>query len=77
MEEEWVNPSEDFVKLFSTRVYSGRFTQSVKDQFTQITKRAFHEFVSEHVNKRLKSALEGSEAASVSSGEPAPPDRSS
>lgn len=58
LEEEWGNPSEDFVKLFSGRVYSGRFTQTVKDQFTQITKRAFHEFVSDHVNRRLKNALD-------------------
>jgi hypothetical protein len=34
--EEWVNPSEEFVRLFVGRVYSGRFTQAIKDQFTQI-----------------------------------------
>ncbi len=57
--EEWVNPSEKLVKLFARRVYSGMMTQSVREQFTAITKQALHEFVSERVNERLKSALEG------------------
>ena len=60
--EQWINPSEDFVRLLATRVYSGRMTQTVKDQFTQIAKRAFQEFVNDRINERLKSALEGSAA---------------
>ena len=60
--EQWMNPSEDFVRLLATRVYSGRMTQTVKDQFTQIAKRAFQEFVNDRINERLKSALEGSAA---------------
>ncbi|MBN2562652.1 MAG: type I restriction enzyme HsdR N-terminal domain-containing protein [Phycisphaerae bacterium] len=61
--EEWVNPSEEFVRLFVGRVYSGRFTQAIKDQFTQIAKRALHEFINGRVNERLKSALETSEGS--------------
>ena len=60
--EQWMNPSEDFVRLLATRVYSGRMTHTVKDQFTQIAKRAFHEFVNDRINERLMSALEGSAA---------------
>ncbi len=56
--EEWLNPSEEFVKLLTNRVYDGRLTQSVKEQFVAITKRAFQEFVSDRVQKRLTSALE-------------------
>ena len=58
LSDELSSPSEDFVKMFCCRVYSGRFTQAVKDQFTEITRRALQEFVSERVNMRLKSALE-------------------
>src|SRR3972149_3871031 len=57
--DELLSPSEDFVRLFCSRVYSGRFTHAVKGQFTEITKRALQEFISERVNMRLKSALEG------------------
>jgi len=56
--EELINPSEDFVRLFATRVYRGRMTQAARSQFTEITKQAFHQFVSDRVNERLKSALE-------------------
>lgn len=74
LNEEWVNPSEDFVRLFAGRVYAGRMTQAVREQFTEITKKAFHEFVTRKVNDRLQSALEGgtshsSEAEELDEGE--------
>jgi hypothetical protein len=55
--EEWVNPSEEFVRLFAGRVYQGRLTQTTKEQFTEIVRRAFHQFVNAKLNERLKSAL--------------------
>lgn len=56
---EWMsNPSEDFVRLLSTDLLTGRrFTPAVKDQFTLITKRAFEQLVSERINERLKGAM--------------------
>ena len=56
--EEWVNPSEDLIKLLASRVYSGRLTQGMRDQFAEIVRIALHEFVSDRVNKRLQSALD-------------------
>ncbi len=64
--EEWINPSEDFVRLLATRVYRGRMTQAVREQFSQITKQAFHGFVSDRINERLKSALERETSSEVS-----------
>lgn len=58
LSEEWLNPTEEFVRLFASRVYDGRMTQTVKDQFTEITRKAFQAFVNDHINRRLKSALE-------------------
>ena len=57
LNEEWLNPSEEFVRMFANRVYAGRLTQAVREQFTQIVKRAFHEFVNGRVDERLQSAL--------------------
>ncbi|MCA9212431.1 MAG: type I restriction enzyme HsdR N-terminal domain-containing protein [Planctomycetales bacterium] len=57
LREEWTNPSDEFVRIFASRVYQGRLTQSTKDQFTDIVKRAFHGFVTDRINERLKSAL--------------------
>ena len=55
--EELGAPTEDFVKLFAKRVYSGMLTQSIRELFTTITKKAFTQFVNETINERLKSAM--------------------
>jgi len=61
--EEWTNPSDEFVRLFASRVYQGRLTQTAKDQFTNIVKRAFHSFVNDRINERFKSALKAGSAS--------------
>jgi len=53
-----VKPSDDFVKFFASRVYSGRITQNVLEQFQGITKRSLKQFISEEISKRLKSVLD-------------------
>ncbi len=55
--EELAAPSEEFVRLFTSRVYNGRMTPAVKQQFTDLVKRALHLFISERLSDRLKSAL--------------------
>ena len=52
-----VSPSEEFVKLLVGELRASRFTPAVKEQFTQITKRAFEQFILERINERLKSAM--------------------
>ncbi len=74
LSEELINPSEEFVKMFAARVYDGKMTKTVKEQFTAITKRAFNEFVVERVQKRLTNALErvgNADLSSVDEGAPA------
>ena len=57
LSEELGAPTEDFVKFFAKRVYSGVLTQSVRELFTLITKKAFNQFISETINERLKLAM--------------------
>ncbi|MEZ4863243.1 MAG: type I restriction endonuclease [Caldilineaceae bacterium] len=57
LSEQLQDPSEDFVRLFVSQVYAGRMTQSVKEQFTEMTRRAFRQFINDRVQERLKSAL--------------------
>lgn len=45
--EQFENPNEEFVKFFGKQVYDGVFTQSIKEQFTELTRRAFPQFVNE------------------------------
>ena len=50
-------PAEEFVRFFASQVYSGRVTQSVRDQFSGLVRRAFRHFINDQINERLKSAL--------------------
>lgn len=57
LSEQMDAPSEEIVRFFTGKVYSGAKTQRVMAQFTDITKRALNQFVNERINERLKSAL--------------------
>ena len=58
--DEYEKPSDEFVRLLTTRVYNGSFRSSVKEQFAGLVERAFRDFVRDRVNARLKLALDGS-----------------
>ena len=66
--EQMQEPSDEFVKFIASQVYGGRMTQSVREQFAQLTKQAFKQVVNEQINERLKSAL-ASESTPVQSSE--------
>lgn len=50
-------PSDDWIRFFTTRVHDGSFTQKVREQFTSLVEKASRQFLTESVNDRLKSAL--------------------
>jgi len=50
-------PSDEWVKFFTSRVYEGAFTQRVRQQFTGLVSKAAQQFLTERVNDRLKTAL--------------------
>ena len=55
--KEVQNPSPDFVKYFAKQVNDGPITQKVLELFTALTKKSFHQYIGEEINKRLKTAL--------------------
>lgn len=57
IENEINQPSTDFIKLFANKVYSGRLTSNVLDEFNVIVSKAFSQFISEKVNDRLNLAI--------------------
>ena len=75
-------PSDEWVKFFTARVYEGSFTARVREQFTGLVGKASKQFLTEQVNDRLKTALgagvappaQESESNEVSSGEVAESD---
>ena len=55
--EQLQAPSYDFVRLFAGGVYSGRLTEKVMGEFTELVSKAFTQTISERVNDRLNAAL--------------------
>lgn len=54
---ELTNPSNEFVKLFANKVYAGRLTEKVMEEFKDLVQKGFNQFVSEKINDRLNAAL--------------------
>lgn len=61
MDGELRSPSDDFVKFFASQVYSGRLTPPVREQFLELTSKAFKQFINNKINDRLKEAARLSE----------------
>ncbi len=52
------DPDPEFVTYFAKQVYtSGPVTQKIRDQFSDLLKRGFNQYLSDRINERLKSAL--------------------
>jgi hypothetical protein len=67
---EFKEPTPEFVKLLTQRVYDGRFTQGVQEKFAGLVDKALRQFLNDRVNDRLKTALGSGEAPAI----PAVPD---
>ncbi len=65
-------PTDEWVKFFTAKVYEGSYTQKVRDQFTSLVTKASRQFLTESVNDRLKTALgagmnQGGDSSTVAS----------
>jgi len=71
LSDQWTSPSYDFTRFFASRVLSGRrkLTKARMEQFGEITKRAFQQFVRDRITDRFKSALEREEVPQPPAGE--------
>ncbi|BDZ50305.1 hypothetical protein GCM10025867_25460 [Frondihabitans sucicola] len=54
---EFREPADDFIRLFTSRVYEGSITMKVREQFTGLVTKASKQFLNDQVNDRLKTAL--------------------
>jgi hypothetical protein len=50
-------PSEEWIRFFVNRIYEGRTTQRVVDQFRPLVAKALGQYIGDQVNSRLKTAL--------------------
>jgi hypothetical protein len=59
MNIQFETPDEEFIRFFFKAANPGaHFTASAKEQFAKFVQKAFHQFISERVSDRLRSALE-------------------
>jgi hypothetical protein len=54
---EFNNPSPEVVRHFTKQVYPGMVTPKVLDQFTQLIKKSFQQYINDLITDRLKTAL--------------------
>lgn len=54
---ELTNPTQDFVKYFASKVYPGKVTSRIMEQFTILTKKSVQQYISDLITDRLKTAL--------------------
>ena len=57
LSQELQNPTDDFIRLFLNKTYSGRLTQNVVDKFKPILKKSLNNYISELMNEKIKAAL--------------------
>ncbi|WP_115789701.1 type I restriction endonuclease [Arthrobacter silvisoli] len=54
---QFKDPEDEWVKFLTARVYTGPYTQKVREQFTVLVAKAAKQFLNDQVNERLKKAL--------------------
>jgi hypothetical protein len=57
LQNEFNQPSPDFVKLFAKQVYPSVVTAKILEQFTNLTKKAIQHYINDIITERLKTAL--------------------
>ncbi|SDY65386.1 type I restriction endonuclease [Hymenobacter psychrophilus] len=56
-DEQFTQPSTDFINFVSKQVYDGVLTPKLKDQFSALVHRSFHQFLNDKITMRLRSAM--------------------
>lgn len=55
---ELVKSTPEFTRFFASKVYSGRLTERVMEQFGELVHKAVNQLISDKVNDRLQNALD-------------------
>lgn len=57
IEQQLIQPSDDFVKFFLQPIYKGQKKQNIIEKFRPILKKALNDYINETVNNKIKLAL--------------------
>jgi hypothetical protein len=61
IQDQFTEPSPEFIKFFTAQVYPKRITPAILEQFTVITKKALRLHINSEINNRLTSVLSSEE----------------
>jgi hypothetical protein len=56
-DEQFTQPSADFIHFVSKQIYDGVLTPKLKEQFSALVHRSFHQFLNDKITMRLRSAM--------------------
>jgi len=56
-EEQFNQPSAEFIHFISKQIYDGTLTPKLKEQFSVLVHRSFHQFLNDKITMRLRSAM--------------------
>jgi len=59
IQQQFRDPDDELIRLLVSKVYEKKLTQSVKNDFKPIVKKAMTQYVNEQINDRLQSAMNG------------------
>lgn len=68
--QEFAEPTDEFIKLLTARVFEGRLTSGVRNRFALYTKKALNEFVAQIISDRLRDAFTAVEPNQTGAQEP-------
>jgi predicted type IV restriction endonuclease len=63
---ELKNPSDEFLRLFISKVYTGKITAKVLTDFSELVKKSVNHVISDMITERFKFAIDAEEASFVS-----------
>lgn len=64
IEDQFSDPSEQFVRALIKNIYSGVKTQTVIDKFKELTRLAIHEYINDLINEKLHDIISPEEVSS-------------
>ncbi len=72
-EEQFTQPSADFINFISKQIYDGVLTPKLKEQFSVLVHRSFHQFLNDKITMRLRSAMVDTSSGLLTAEIPAAP----
>lgn len=68
LNDELVEPSDEFVKLFLQGVHKGPKTQTVIEKFRPVLKKSLNEYINDKINEKIKQAIGNTESVNEMQG---------